>query len=79
MSWTWDQTDLTFDQTCWTFDGSNDCYPPAPPVSKPGGAGGGVMLRTYRGEPPMVKKMRLHREDNEILDFIVTILTKGLL
>lgn len=25
MSWTWDQSDLTFDQTCFTFDGSNEC------------------------------------------------------
>lgn len=25
MSWTWDQTDLTHDQTCWTYDGYNGC------------------------------------------------------
>jgi hypothetical protein len=28
MSWTWDTTELTFDQTCWTFDGNYDeCIP----------------------------------------------------
>ena len=25
MAWSWDTTKLTFDQTCWTFDGSNAC------------------------------------------------------
>lgn len=25
MSWSWDTALLTFDQTCWTFDGYNDC------------------------------------------------------
>ena len=23
--WTWDTSQLTFDQTCWTFDGANFC------------------------------------------------------
>ena len=23
--WSWDSVDITFDQTCWTFDGSNNC------------------------------------------------------
>lgn len=25
MPWTWDSTKITFDQTCWTFDGANFC------------------------------------------------------
>ena len=23
--WTWDSTEIDFSQTCWTFDGSNNC------------------------------------------------------
>lgn len=23
--WTWDSTEIDFSQTCWTFDGSNQC------------------------------------------------------
>ena len=24
--WTWDSTQITHDQTCWTYDGYNGCY-----------------------------------------------------
>ncbi len=23
--WTWDSTEITFDQECWTFDGLSEC------------------------------------------------------
>ena len=25
MAWTWDTTQITHDQTCWTYDGFNGC------------------------------------------------------
>jgi len=47
MSWTWDTTSLTFDQTCWTFDGTNTCFPEAPPAA--GGGDGGAERRPRKG------------------------------
>ena len=35
MSWTFDSTKITYDQTCWTWDGDNNC-------SLVSGAGSGV-------------------------------------
>lgn len=69
MSWTWDNNIITFDQTCWTFDGSNTC----PRGHYPG----------YPKEYTRVRrdsfKERLLREDREIIDIVATIVTKGVL
>ena len=36
--WTWDSTEITHDQTCWTYDGYDGCQ------AEEGGGGGGIDL-----------------------------------
>ena len=86
MLWNWSQNDITFDQNCWTFDGHNGCIeaPVIPPPST-GGSPGGVRRRK-KYAPPIEDTIRDHerldqilREDEEIIEFIKVILTKGLI
>jgi hypothetical protein len=67
--WTWDSTQIDFSQTCWTFDGSNRCEKEA------NGSvyGGGSFDDVYR------LRERRKREDDLVIDFIKTIVTKGLI
>jgi hypothetical protein len=79
MSWTWDSTQITFDQTCWTFDGYNGCA----------WTGGGSDEYKYKSYADLVRdkegivaelhKDRILAEDVDIIQFLNIILTKGLL
>lgn len=65
--WTADSTQITADQTCWTADGYNGC------VNDSFG-GGGSTDYSYQHD-----HRRILKEDEEIIEFINVILTKGLL
>lgn len=63
--WTADSTQITADQTCWTADGYNGCD-----------IGGGGSIEDYSY---LYDHRRILKEDEEIIEFINVILTKGLL
>ena len=49
MSWTWDSTEITHDQTCWTYDGYNGC-------SLPEGSSGGIdLIRANKDDRDMLE------------------------
>ena len=86
MLWDWSQNDITFDQNCWTFDGHNGCaVVDPPPPSGGGGRGSGPThgIRHDGGYRPNyqdeIDQLRILREDEEIIEFIMAILTKGIL
>ena len=56
--WTWDSTEIDFSQTCWTFDGSNNCQIMA---------GSGYPVVIYRSLPietvkKVAKKVRKYQK-----------------
>ena len=89
MLWTADSVDITADGICWTADGYNGCeVPPVTERPPPGGRGSGPTngvreeygyRPNYQDELDQLEKERIKLEDDEILDFIKVILTKGLL
>jgi len=80
--WTADSIDITADQICWTADGYDGC-------AATGGGGGGAFHGQWK--PPYDYKKydreydqsqlesRIQREDAEISEFIVLLLSKGIL
>lgn len=70
MSWTWDTTELTCDQTCWTYDGYNGCAV-EPPV------GGGYPL-TYR-EPYIDDEERRRKEEDVLVDLIMVMMAERII
>jgi hypothetical protein len=75
--WTWDSTEITFDQTCWFFDGYNGCI-------VTGGGSDEYKYATYADlvrdkEGIDLRKNRILAEDVDIIQFLNIILTKGLL
>lgn len=90
--WNWSQNDITFDQNCWTFDGNNGCIVTQPPVSKqtPSVGRGSGPTNGIRREGPGytdywedVKResdrIRIKRDDEDIVKFLHMILSKGIL
>lgn len=67
-SWSWDTEVLRFDQICWTYDGYSNCRK----------RGGSQFYDTDK-----IKQRRLNeeilREDQEIAEFLRTLLSKGLI
>lgn len=84
MQWDWSQNDITFDQNCWTFDGSNNCEVEAP-------ATGGTSKKINRpylwykdkfrkeNQAELDRMAIIKEEDDLIIEFIKVILTKGLI
>ena len=73
--WTWDSTEIFFDQTCWTFDGYNGCTP----VRKGGSTGRRGPVRKRIREPSDDFIMRRRREEQELVDLIAVILMRGII
>ena len=57
MSWSWDATNISHDETCWTYDGKDGCQPVA-------GKGGGKVDYT---------NVRAKKEDREMLDILTMV------
>lgn len=77
--WTFDNTAITYDQTCWTWDGSNSCF---------ANAGGGGQYRGVHSldddlyDQIIANKLRQERirdEDDLIIKLVTMMLTKGML
>ena len=89
MQWDWSQNDITFDQNCWTFDGYNGCAVVEPPPPSDGGGRGsgpthgirhdGGYRPNYQDVLDQIERERIETEDNEIIELIMAILTKGIL
>lgn len=65
--WDWSSTDIDFSQTCWTFDGYNGC------TKRRGGRG------QFGDKAWEIGQERIKLEDEEIINFIVSMVTKGIL
>ena len=75
--WDWSSTEITFDQTCWAFDGSNNCA----------FTGGGSDEYKYASFKDLyddklgidTKRNRILMDDAEIAEFINIVLSKNLI
>jgi len=65
--WTADSIEIRADQTCWTADGYNGCK-----KRKKGGA-------QFDNALSRLGQERIIREDEEIISFIMSMITKGIL
>jgi len=67
--WTWDSIQIDFSQTCWTFDGYNGCEKEVD----------GSVYGSGRFDDVYELRERRRKEDDLVIDFIKTIVTKGLI
>jgi len=93
--WSWENTEISFDQTCWTWDGYDGCTVAAEPpidygsVGRGSGPTSGIRPEGYFDRPKynghyddMLRESnrnRQIRDDQDIVDIILTLLTKGIL
>jgi len=95
MSWNWNSTQITFDQTCWRHNGYNGCV--APPVKavedlysgRGSGPTNGVRPEGYHDKPgyrgyydDMLREsneIRRKQDDDDIIELISILLTKGIM
>lgn len=71
--WTWDSAEITHDQTCWTYDGYNGCERQAETLLGSGGPG------HYLEELWEERLGKIRQEDDDIVELIVAMVTKGII